>query len=424
MLPNRHHRPDPNLAQTHRPSFQNQDAENHFARTFAQFTYSSTAIQLQTMEIDNISDGLQDLCLDPEWLLFCPTGDKNWLLEKFDNIPRYLFRVYTPISRGMTDRFWTKSMDARHGKANRNLDIFARDDEKVARMLNEHLRWMEGFDDNLTSWTSSLLFAIVYIFSLHANSRDSSTFDNIFLCIVDTTGFPKGVFLRDIDLISAYRSFNTGLQSLENLRSMKHRQYSGSYYFGEYLSQGALKIEDKCQIVSAQEIIDEGLYNLQPRFNEFAKWEIREKPRWAEPVIELRQLFYQEATKQQGIRMEEQEAAINIAQLFDRRWRLPVAANLIALVPRRRRDSGILLTFRTASFRGSLPFPATWPVLTNIEDERENCSPSRTKMVAYSTLPEVQQYIDIMHDVYKDLCLANMKGQPRMIRNLLLPIKN
>jgi hypothetical protein len=53
-------------------------------------------------------------------------------------------------------------MDATDGIPNARLDIFARDDEReVADMLNRHLRWWKGDKDNLVSWTSSLLFALV-----------------------------------------------------------------------------------------------------------------------------------------------------------------------------------------------------------------------------------------------------------------------
>jgi hypothetical protein len=310
------------------------------------------------MALGNLTDELQALSLS-ECLLFCPTGDKEWLREKFDDIPRYLFRVFTPNSCGTTDWSWTKSMDARHDSASYKMDIFARDDNKqVANMLYRHLMWLESSSDNLVSWTSSLLFALVYVFSLHANSRDGSTFDNIFLCIVDTTSFPEGVFLRDMDLICAYRSFDADLEDFEGLRSKKHNTHSGSYYFGEYLSQGALKIEDRCQIVSAQAIIDKGLYDLQPKFEEFAKWERRPGPPWANPVISFREVFYK-TMKRQGIGKEEREAAIKIAQLFGPHWRLPVAANLIALLPRRSEDSDILQAFRAFPFTGSCLLPVT-----------------------------------------------------------------
>ncbi|KAK0619423.1 hypothetical protein B0T14DRAFT_208177 [Immersiella caudata] len=345
------------------------------------------------MEFNNVLDGLQGLSLDPERLLFCPTGDKHLLLQKFDDIPRYLFRVYSPMSRGTTDNHWAKSMDARQCGSNRSLDIFARSDSGVAGMINRHLRWMQGSQDNLVSWTSSLLFAIIYIFYLHASSRDGSAFDDIYLCIVDTTGFAKGVFLRDMDLIRAYSKFNEDLQRFEDLRSKQHRAYSGSYYFGEYLSQGALRIEDNCQIVSAQAMIVTGLYNLHPEFEEFGRWEMQDKPPWADLVIRLREDFYKPPVEWPEISAVEQEAAINIAQLFGQRWRLPMAANLIAMLPRRIEDGDILQAFKIAF----------------TEHERTACSPRNTKIVPYHTLPEVQQYNDVMHGVYKDYCFAQLK---------------
>lgn len=155
------------------------------------------------MTLPDIADELRALSLsDSEYFLFRPSSDKAWLREKFDDIPRYLFRVFTPKSCGTTDRFWAKSMDARHATENSRVDIFAREDnEQVASMLHTHLHWWEGPEDNLVSWTSSLLFALVYIFHLHANSRDGTAFNDIFIYIIDTTKFPKAVFLQDMDLI-------------------------------------------------------------------------------------------------------------------------------------------------------------------------------------------------------------------------------
>lgn len=299
-------------------------------------------------ELDDISGGLQSLSLDPPELLFDPTDEQGWLRDTFNNVPRYLFRVYTPNSRGRTDRVWTKSMDATHSDPNSQVDIFARDEPwEVAGMLERHLRWQEGLEDNFVSWTNSLLFAIVYMFHLHANTTNGSTFDDISLCVVDTTSFSKGVFLRDLDLISAFRIYNEGLQNFANLRS-------GSYYFGEYLSQGALKIQDKCQIVSAKAMIDQGLYTLQPEFRSFAQWPKQSRPPWAYPVLQLREDFQKGPAKRQETRQQEQQAAVDIGGIFGERWRLPVSANLFALRPRRRRDRHILAAFRSESFTGSL----------------------------------------------------------------------
>lgn len=126
--------------------------------------------------------------------------------------------------------------------------------------------------------------------------------------------------------------------------------FAGSFYFGEYRSQGALRIEDKCQIISAQAIIDQRLFLLQP---EFKKPMEKREPTWANEVVRLREAFYQKKADRQQIMKEELQAVINIAQLFGPRWRLPIAANLMALLPRRRGDSAILHAFRAPPFTSS-----------------------------------------------------------------------
>lgn len=89
----------------------------------------------------------------------------------------------------------------------------------MASMLNWHLRWSGKPEDpdNLVSWTSSLLFVLQYIFYRHTRWKDRSSLDKIYLCVIDTVSFPNGVFLRDIDLIYAYRSFDINLRDLEGL---------------------------------------------------------------------------------------------------------------------------------------------------------------------------------------------------------------
>ncbi|XMA13668.1 hypothetical protein WAI453_006459 [Rhynchosporium graminicola] len=166
------------------------------------------------MTDSEITDAFHALSVaDPEYLLFRPGLENARLSEKFNQIPRYLFRVFTPRSRGKTNWTWTKSMDARGGNRNSKVDIFARENRaEVAGMLYRHLRWWQGPEDNFVSWTSSLLFALVYIFHLRANTRNGSAFDNIFLCIIDTTEFPKEVFMQDLDLIQAYLGYSDDLK--------------------------------------------------------------------------------------------------------------------------------------------------------------------------------------------------------------------
>ncbi len=306
------------------------------------------------MEPGDLTEGLQALSLreQPEYLLFNPTGDKTWLKERFNHIPRYLFRVSTPKSQGTTDRFWVKSKDAKCGSVYSEVDILAHgDNQQVAGMLNRHLRWEGEPEDteNLVSWTSSLLFACQYICYRRNHWKDRSSLDEIDLCIIDTTTLPKGVFLRDMDLIRAYQCFDLDLRKFEDLRNKRHRDFAGSYYFGEYLSQGALRIEGKCQIVSAQALLDQGLFVLRPDFEKSLE---TQKSELANEVVRLREVFYDNEADRQTATKKELQAMIDIAQLFGSPWRLPIAANMIALRPRKKGDRAILDAFRTQSFSG------------------------------------------------------------------------
>lgn len=50
-------------------------------------------------------------------------------------------------------------------------------------------------------------------------------------------------------------------------------------------------------------------------------------------------------------------------------------------------------------------------MLTSTAIEKENCSPSKTKVKAYDTLPEVQQFAAIMRMLYENFCLTKLKGE-------------
>lgn len=284
----------------------------------------------QTMDVDRLTASFPGLTFGPqEFVRFDPPGNiKASLCE----IPRYLFRIFSRRSQGVTDRSWAKSMIAKSGAARSSVDIFQLDDYIAAAIVNRHLHWLEGPDDNLVSWTSSLLFALVYIFHLHANTSDQSTFDNIWLCVVDTAALPKDAFIRDTDLIRAYECFDEDLRDLGRLRSQYNGTHSGHFYFGEYLSQGSLCIENQCQIVSAQDIIDNRLYDVRREFEEFTRWGPCRRPPWAIPVLRLRDAIGP-GLEAQEVRTSSLEAAIRIAGLFGPRWRMPVVINLIATIP-------------------------------------------------------------------------------------------
>lgn len=245
-------------------------------------------------------------------------------------------------------------MDARYGSPNWAMDIFARTDKtEAAEMINRHLRWQEGYEDNLVSWTCSLLFALVYVFHLRANIRDRSEFKDVFLCIIDTKKFPDQTFIRDMDLVAAFRKESDGLQDFEKLRRHQRKGYSGYYYFGEYLSQGALKIEGLCQIISSDLLIENGLYHIRSEFQSYASWQVRERPPWAGPVIEMRETFYNDRNHRHAISRDSLRAAMAISRLLEPPWRLPMAASLVALASPRTDDDAILVAFRSNDFTGT-----------------------------------------------------------------------
>lgn len=263
---------------------------------------------------------------EKEYLLFNPRNDAG-------ETPRYLFRVFTPHSQGTTDTHWVKSMAASDGLACGETDIFSlKNKQRAADMLNRHLRWQKLSHDNLVSWTSSLLVALVYIFHLRARIHKEATLDEIQLLVVDTVTFPKGVFMRDLDLMHPFLSVNQSLRNLEALRRRKSSEFSGSYYFGEYLSQGALKIEGHCQMVSAQKIIDEGLYDIRKEFKEFADW--KKEPgsaRWANAVLQIREVFYRDKSQREIMSERAIVAAAKISRQFAPSFQVPIAATLAAL---------------------------------------------------------------------------------------------
>jgi hypothetical protein len=150
-------------------------------------------------------------------------------------------------------------------------------------------------------------------------------FKLIKLCVIDSTDFCSGTFLRDLELIQAFRSFDSDLDDLGQLRRRQHRYYNGHYYFEEYLCQGSLRVEGNCQLVDASALVDNGLFILLPRLQESSM-------QWAKRVIFLREEYATDtpATTTEG----ELQAVIKIAALYQPEWRLPIACYLLAPRPR------------------------------------------------------------------------------------------
>jgi hypothetical protein len=146
--------------------------------------------------------------------------------------------------------------------------------------------------------------------------------------VVDTEKFLPRTFIRDSDLISAFKRFDAreekGLKSLAGMRA------NNDLYFGEYLSQGSLRISGKCSTVSAQTMINKGLLDLHSVFRQAC--EGNDPREWVKPVQTVRKTI-KAAAKNPPAALELLDKAFEIALDFGEGWGLPIAVHLLALLP-------------------------------------------------------------------------------------------
>lgn len=253
-------------------------------------------------------------------------------------IPRYLFRVYSSHSAGTTSDSIIHSKaacsDNERIRESSKTCIFRKEQRELAsEMVFKHLRWKPHNDgDNLISWTSSILFAIVYIF--YHRTHYGAPKEDIHLCVIDTKKFKDKTFICDRDLIDVLKKDTADWNTLVNWRSTR-------LYFGEYLSQGSMGVKGKCVVVSAAQLFNEGLLDTHDDFRRLkeqmeqetkAETETKGKPKtkWALKVCNFRDAWPQNAVKLEQTRGE---AIVRVADLFGERWRLPVALSLASLHP-------------------------------------------------------------------------------------------
>jgi hypothetical protein len=143
-------------------------------------------------------------------------------------------------------------------------DVFKLPPQDGALRLNKHLWWVPSHENNcnFTSWTTSLLFALQYALYKHRGAKNPSNLSQISLLILDTRDFPKGTFIKDMEIMSVFARFsnNTERNNLEKMLELRNRDRG--HYFGEYLTQGSLNIEGKCVETTMQSMIDSGLFCL------------------------------------------------------------------------------------------------------------------------------------------------------------------
>lgn len=152
-----------------------------------------------------------------------------------------------------------------------------------------------------------------------------------------------------MDLIGAYYQKHPELSRFHDLGRKKRQGFSGSYYFGEHLSEGSLRVEGKIRMVSVQALIDEGLFTLLPQLKESVMDAAADL---AKEVVRLREPFYEPKTPSQCLPKDELQVAMDIAKLFEGHWEVPMAVSLISLMPRRGDDGLALHVLATAALKG------------------------------------------------------------------------
>ncbi|TLS21456.1 uncharacterized protein PpBr36_10415, partial [Pyricularia pennisetigena] len=291
------------------------------------------------------------------------------------DVPAFLFRVCYPGSSGMLSGNWILSQDAAQldTKLGSQISMKSRTAAEVADALNRHLWWLPKSlgHSNFVSWTSSFLFALKLIH----------------IVILSITRFPELVFVRDAYLIDRYTkslkedaiSYKDGYQqSLETLWDMRQT----GYYFGEFLSQGALCIEGKSSINWRG-----GIFELYPEFlddsSEWANWIKRRRQQWNGEYAKL--------DSPQATQLSE------LLGLFNRDFQLPMAASLLCLRARDPADLELLIflaqftehiDLTTLKHNGDL----IWKRWRFFSDESPYDSLDQT-------MPEPQQYLTLVRNV-------------------------
>lgn len=278
---------------------------------------------------------------NPLHLLRMPLFQQN-------HVPRYLFRVHTPKTAGKTDAACVIPPASTCGKTDRAEDIFRLQPRTAAALLNAHLRWQYSheLECNLISWTSSLLFALQYGLYRHHASHDKSDLSHIFLLIIDTRRFPKGTFVKDLEIMEVFARYSDASErnNLENL--LNFRKNDMGYYFGEYLTQGDLTIQGTCVQTTMQRMVDSGLFELNHELGDESKWD-----QWAKRVVNLRGPFRALRDAPPATHAEVRKAIAFAEVCFGACWVVPLAAMLLALKCRKNNDAVITEGF-VAMFAG------------------------------------------------------------------------
>jgi hypothetical protein len=286
--------------------------------------------------MEAMADNLgKELILDSEaqdqlsdCLPFQPSSDQPQLRESLQQIPRYLFRVFSPKSKGLIDSTWAKSGAVVSGKRWSKKDLLSLPARQVAVILDGHTRGSKWCETNLVSWTSSFLVASRFIMDNESGPIHYASWNDRQLCVVDTSQLPQDTFLSAEALIRTYQELKSESreevteQALEG--GSKDLNSPGASYLGEYLSQGALRIENHCKVISARAMIEVAASDLMLN---------TKSPSWQSEVIRLRRPFETEPNSWRLAPEGTIALAIELGDLFGPPWRLLMVASLLSLSP-------------------------------------------------------------------------------------------
>ena len=87
------------------------------------------------------------------------------------------------------------------------------------------------------SWTSSLLFALQYGLYRHQIDYDEVDLSQVLLFVLDTRDFPRGTFVKDVEIIKVFASHPTGSE----LKNLKH---CSSYVRARFVMAGHDALEN------------------------------------------------------------------------------------------------------------------------------------------------------------------------------------
>ncbi|CAI4220096.1 unnamed protein product [Parascedosporium putredinis] len=214
-------------------------------------------------------------------------------------VPRYLFRVHSDTTAGSTTLDAVLAPACLHPNKQRGSgDLFDMDRKEAAGLLNKHL-------------------CMVYISIAAADPQAPSPTSTSWYLIPART---PGTFLKDMDLIEYFHlDDESGERDLSRMRRM--RRGRGGYYFGEYISQGALDIRATCTQTTIQAMIDVGLFKFFPELGDRLRWK-----KWADGV-------------------DVRRAIVIASACFGDEFAMPIAAMLLALKRPRPDDPAILQGF-------------------------------------------------------------------------------